>query len=703
MQTKNTYKHKMTEVSKKLITSTFTSLFYIFVSSITLLTELSADDDFKSLLNQVTEIATKTKLNIDYQPSVVSILHADKLKKIGIRNLHEAIGTLPGVETSILHTGWKQVIMRGNYNPDTFVFDKYKLYIDGVDIGSDLYSTSYYYLDFPIELIERIEVLRGSASTVYGPGAFSGAINVITKSSQSGISDSVFMSAGSYDYTKAGFVQHIKAGEWNIGIDAYHQHSNKELDAGKAFVSSNEAAYTRSDYNSLESFEDYSLGVTAKNKDFSVIARYKSEVADNFYGLSETLEPLAGGYQRNTSAILEIQNKSKISENISLDTKVGLNYYAFTFDTTKYQDYGGSGQSVRMNPTYKQLNSYMDINLKGTNIQDHRWMLGVGLQNIDTIKNVFGTTLRTPTYGGPTIVTSSPVYLEGKYGFLDGDNDQFIKSLYFQDIYSVNKDVDLSINLRLDSYSVFQEMLSYRLGSVYRLDDKNIFKVIYGRSYRAPSYVEAFQAEQDGLKNGNPNLNPEVIDTYEIAYTNKDYNHILRANLFYSVMQDVIDRLEDEPPSITVDYYNHKQRDAKGVEIEFTYSFDNSAELMANISYVRTQYFSPSYDNPVLYQSPIISEVLSKAYFLYPLTSALSFNSALYYSGPKKGFEDKQSYGATIIFDETISYNIDGYSNVMLSVKNLFDRSVMYPSYQSKHDGLKREGRNWLVTYERKF
>jgi len=86
------------------------------------------EGDITSLLDEVTAIATKTKLNIDYQPSVVSVLHADKLKKIGIRNLHEALGILPGIETSILHIGWKQVIVRGNYNPDTFVFDKYKLF-----------------------------------------------------------------------------------------------------------------------------------------------------------------------------------------------------------------------------------------------------------------------------------------------------------------------------------------------------------------------------------------------------------------------------------------------------------------------------------------------------------------------------------------------------------------------------------------------
>lgn len=682
--------------------------FCIGLAAILLLVhEAAAEEEITSLLDEVTAIATKTKLNIDYQPSVVSVIHADKLKKIGIRNLHEALGTLPGIETSILHIGWKQVIVRGNYNPDTFVFDKYKLYIDGVDVGSDLYSTSYFYLDFPIELIDRIEVLRGSASTIYGPGAFSAAINVITVSSQEGENDKVFGSVGSYDYTKAGFVKHLNMGNWAVGIDSYHQHSNKTLPAGEAFVSAKEYDYTRTDYNSLENFEDYSIGVTAKHDDWTLIARYKSEVTDNFYGLSEEVEPVVGGYQRNKSGIIEVQNVSALSHDLSLESKIGLNYYAFTFDSTVYENYGAYGIRMRMNPTYEQLNTHAEMNFRGENIKDHQWMIGVSAQKIDTLKNVFGTTYRDQDSGGPDISSSSLVYLDGQYGLISGDNDQWIKSAFAQDIYSVNDDLDISANIRLDTYSLFNDMLSYRIGSVYRLGYKHIFKAIYGRSYRAPSYVEAFQAAQDGFKDGNPNLKPESIDTFELAYTYKNKNTLLRTNVFYSILNDVIDSVSHEPDGFTGDYANHKQRNAKGLEMEFTRYFENGSELMGNFSYVRSQYFSPDYYTPIEYQSPEISEVMIKGYYLYPLSERLGMNTAWYYNGPKRGYlrenGDIRTYGATMLVDETLSYNLDDLSIVTLSVKNLFKESVIYPSYDAKHDGIHREGRNWLLTYEKQF
>ncbi|MDD2828657.1 MAG: TonB-dependent receptor [Sulfuricurvum sp.] len=669
--------------------------------------EVAADEsDLTSLLDEVTAIATKSKLNIDYQPSVVSVLHADKLKKTGIRNLHEALALLPGIETSMLHTGWKQVIVRGIYNPDTFVFDKYKLYIDGVDVGSDLYSTSYYYLDFPIELIDRIEVLRGSASTVYGPGAFSAAINVITISSQPEENDKVFGSIGTYGYTKGGFVQHLNSGDWSLGIDGYHQHSNKTLEAGPEFKANSETAYMRSDYNSLENFEDYSIGITAKHDDWTLIARYKSEITDNFYGLNEELEPVTTGYQHNKSGIVELQNNYSLARDVDLESKIGFNYYAFTFDSTLYQNYNNSGLTIRMNPTFEQLNTNVEMNLRGKNIDDNEWMIGLNARKINTIKNVFGTTYRDQNDGGP-IVMGSMEYLDGQYGLISGDNDQWVKSLYAQEIYSLNDAWDISANLRLDSYALFGDMVSYRVGSVYRFDDNNIFKGVFGRSYRAPSYVEAFQTSQKGFKTGNPNVKPESIDTYELAYTYKNKEFIFRTNVFYSILHDVIDSIQNEPEAFIGDYANHRQRNEKGLEMELTRSFNNGSELMGNFSYVTTEYFSPDYSTPIEYQSPEISEVMIKGYYLYPLNEQFGLNTAWYYNGPKRGYiresGNTQTYGSTMVVDETLSYHLDDLSMITVSVKNLFNEAVIYPSYSAKHDGILREGRNWLVTYEKQF
>lgn len=670
----------------------------LLVALLFLTNSLNAEDDFTSILDEMTQIATKTKLNIDYQPSVVSVVRAEKLRKIGINNLHEALALLPGIETSILHTGWKQVIIRGNYNPDTFIFDKYKLYIDGVDVGSNLYSTNYYYLDFPIELIDRIELLRGSASAVYGPGAFTGAINVITVGSQVNNKNSLFLTTGSYGYIKSGFVQHVQADNWNIGLDSYYQKSDKTIEAGKSFLPTDEAMdyvgdYKRDEYNSLEGFTDFAVGLNAQNEDFRIISRYKAERTQNYYGMNEKLEPVESGYQYNESMVFEAQYKKQIVRDIDIQTKAGVNHFEFTFDTTINDD-----KNWRLNPTVIQENRYLDLSFLGENFKDHSWILGFNVNRIDTLKNDLGNDYAYTDLSTKTI-------------FLRDDYDQFVKSIYFQDIYSISDNVDISANIRSDDYELFGQMTSYRTGLVYSLNDNNIFKAVYGRSFRAPSYIEAFQEDIYGFKDGNADLNPEVIDTYELAYTHKDKYSIFRTNIFYSELKDVIDIIENKPSGLVGEYANQEtDRTSKGIELEYTYQFSNEAEFMTNFSFVRTQYFTVDYDNPVEYASPDISEVLSKGYLLLPVSQRLSFNTAWYYSGQKNGFtRPENSNGtskdldATIRVDETLSYSIDKKSTILFCVKNIFNESIRYPSYTNNNDYIEREKRNWQLSYKFKL
>ena len=60
--------------------------------------ELNFEEDFLKSLEEVSEIATKTKLNIDDSPSFVTVLHSNELQQLGIKNIFEALGQVPGVQ-----------------------------------------------------------------------------------------------------------------------------------------------------------------------------------------------------------------------------------------------------------------------------------------------------------------------------------------------------------------------------------------------------------------------------------------------------------------------------------------------------------------------------------------------------------------------------------------------------------------------------
>ena len=103
-------------------------------------------------LHEASEVSTKTKLNVNKTPSIISVLHSNELQSLGIKSVYEALKTVPGVQLSIGNGGAKKINMRGN---TSLLKDKLKVLIDGVSVNCDLTGGGYYlFLDMPIEMVE---------------------------------------------------------------------------------------------------------------------------------------------------------------------------------------------------------------------------------------------------------------------------------------------------------------------------------------------------------------------------------------------------------------------------------------------------------------------------------------------------------------------------------------------------------------------
>ncbi|MGD9970636.1 MAG: TonB-dependent receptor plug domain-containing protein [Sulfuricurvum sp.] len=137
--------------------------------------------DFEAILENASALATKKSLNVDYLPSAVSIIDAQTYLDAGIQNVGEALGMLPGFQMQLSPMGYVMPTVRGLKNPNAYLSDKIKILIDGVAINNEVSGSSDFYMDFPLQLVERIEVLRGPNSTMQGSGAFYGTVNVITR------------------------------------------------------------------------------------------------------------------------------------------------------------------------------------------------------------------------------------------------------------------------------------------------------------------------------------------------------------------------------------------------------------------------------------------------------------------------------------------------------------------------------------------
>ncbi|MGC2047761.1 MAG: TonB-dependent receptor plug domain-containing protein, partial [Gallionella sp.] len=163
-------------------------------------------------------IASGTKQPIARAPSVATVLTAEDIAAIGAADLDEVLETVPGLHVSRSPIGYNPIYtIRGihtQYNPQVLML------VNGIPItGAFVGNRSNVWAGMPVENIARIEVIRGPGSALYGADAFSGVINIITKTSTDVDGTLLGVRAGSFN-NRDGWVQH--GGTWGaFDVAAY--------------------------------------------------------------------------------------------------------------------------------------------------------------------------------------------------------------------------------------------------------------------------------------------------------------------------------------------------------------------------------------------------------------------------------------------------------------------------------------------------
>ena len=212
----------------------------------------------EELMNTKVSIATKSEKKLSEAPAVVTVITAEAIKNNGARNLADILQYIPGFEFSIGRVGFLSVGVRGVKDPLTN--SRLLVLKDGVPVNGTMYGSAIGVTKlFDLHSIDRIEIVRGPGSALYGRNAFIGVINIITKSGNSKNEFDINTSIGNFNTYDVGAsyatkkekidayfsVEKIKSdmtdskfdngmgGEsvWNIGID--NLFVNSKINYGK--------------------------------------------------------------------------------------------------------------------------------------------------------------------------------------------------------------------------------------------------------------------------------------------------------------------------------------------------------------------------------------------------------------------------------------------------------------------------------------
>jgi outer membrane receptor for ferrienterochelin and colicins len=504
--------------------------------------------NFRSILNELVVTGTMKEVSRLESPVPVEVYTYTYFKKNPTPNVYEALqnvnGVRPQLNCNVCNTG--DIHINGLEGPYTMVL------IDGMPIVSSL-STVYGLSGIPNSLIERIEVVKGPASSLYGSEAVGGLINIITKKPQNAplISADVFgTSWGEYNTDLSLKLNAGKKVSVLTGIN-YFNFQNR--------VDNNNDNFTDMTLqNRISVFQKWNFD-RKDNRIFSIAARYMYE--DRWGGDMRWEKQFRGGDSIYGESIYT--KRWEVLGNYQLPTKEKF-MLSFSYNNHDQNSvYGTTSYIAQQNIAFSQLT----------------WDKKIGRNDL-----LLGTALRYTYYDDNTPATVSADTLNQQ----TQPQKTWLPGIFIQDEISITDKHKVLLGFRNDYNSYHGNIFTPRFAYKWTVNDKNILRLNAGTGYRVVNLFTEDHAALTGarvveIKN---ELNPEQSYNVNLNYIRKFYAKNgtfigLDASAFYTYFNNrIVGDYEIDPNKIIYDNLNGFA-ESKGVSLNIDIAFNNGLKIIA--------------------------------------------------------------------------------------------------------------------------
>ncbi|GAB6140280.1 catecholate siderophore receptor CirA [Methylosoma difficile] len=498
-------------------------------------------DEQNTLFDELPSVFTASRHDqpVTKAPASVDIITAQQIKRYGWRTVAAMLGSLPGFlstyDRAYNHVGVRGFAPPGDYNTRILVM------IDGHRVNESLQDYAGLGRDFlvDVENIERVEVVRGPASALYGSSAFFAVVNVITQRGRDLQGTRLAFDGASYGSFQ-GQVSHGKkysnGMETLLSASAYDSQGHDRLSYPGLGTVANQDAERVERLSGKLGWGDFTLsGSWVGRKKF-----LPTGTTGAAFG-----EPNA--YYNDKRAYADLNYRHNFSGDWDFTGRLFWDSYEFD-DDLPYRN--GSSQRV--------------IN------QDHwqgQWFGSEALLShtfFDSHRLTLGSEVRQNYLQRMTNQDESPFVQ-----YADNNLSSTIYGFFLQDEWAITNALQLQAGGRFDHYDSFGGTFNPRLGLVFQALADTTVKLLYGSAFRAPNAFESYyQCCQNSTPwIGNSRLKPEGIETYELVLEqrlNEEFN--LRISPFYNRLTDII-ALEVMPSGIR-QFHNHGNADVHGLETQ---------------------------------------------------------------------------------------------------------------------------------------
>ena len=490
-------------------------------------------------------------------------------------------------------------------------FDQTLLLIDGMKM--DDIQTGHHTLNLllPIQLIERIEIIKGPASRIFGQNAFNGAINIVTKSLpkldkkqfEMLVSNPTFGS-----FKQFGFLINSRL-SLKEKFNAQLTFSRSKSDGYRYNTDySNDFFFFKSEIKTQKNPIIITSGFTEKK--FGANGFYASPSATDQY--EETQASFLG--------ISTLLGSEKFLIRPKLYWRRGQDEYIY----------------IRNNPSvYRNLHKtnkiYLDFSFSKL-FESSRLNFGIDLSNSSISSNNLG------------------------------DHNRFTTSLY-ADYTFKTKDNKLSFSPGL-SISNFSDMSTHLFPGIdvgFDVNEKINLYANYGKTYRIPTYTDLYYSDRN--TSGNPDLNPEHAITNEIGIKYSNENIDVSSSFFTRKSSNIIDYVKQSEED-KWEATNIRNLDTNGFDLNFLYKISPNSSLRLGYTYL----FDKSYVSDVNYSRYAINSLRHQL----NTRLALKYSNKITHTLINR-FGERSNKVSHIVYDSNLKYQLSENSYFFINVNNIFN------------------------------
>ncbi len=604
-------------------------------------------------------------------PASISIVTADEIQRYGYRTLSEILRSVRGFFTTY-DRNYSYIGARGFDRPgdyDTHVL----LLLDGHRVNDNVYDQASVGTEeiIDVDAIDRVEVIRGPSSSLYGTDAFFAVINVITRSGRDLNGRQIAVAGGSYS---TGEARAAYGARFDNGVETYLSGSYYDSGGQNLFYPEFDSPATNNG--------------CARHADGDTFDRLFGKVSFGNYRVE------AGYSDRDkqipTASFGTLFNDSRartIDQRAFLDLKYdrALTQSSRLVGTASYDGYWYKGDYPYATGGLSKDYGY------------GRWWTGE-MQSITTLRGrhklIGGAEIRYNGQQDQGFYDTNPYAL-----YLDDKRRSSIWALYVQDEFRPRHDLILNVGVRHDSYDTFGGTTNPRLGVIYSVRDATTLKFLFGQAFRAPNVYELYYEDGGVSQKANPDLQPETIRTYEIALEH-GFGDRLRsvASVYHYGINDLITIGTDPADGLAV-FRNVDRVKSNGVEVELEGAFTRRLEGRVSYALQRSEDVSSGQE---LTNSP---RHLAKANLTSPLLSdRLLLSAEAQYMSRRQTLAGEPTGGFTVLNVNLLTRNWKKGPSVSLGIFNLFDRRYGDPgSAEHLQEVIPQDGRSYRVQVRYEF